>query len=187
MTIELDDRRKALEDAFFQKENEALLEKMRQERDGEAARQALRAQSGISDESLLDALLAQGVNAESLAALSLVPVVAVAWADGKIDAAERKAVLEAAAENGLEPGQDAHKLLEGWLDTRPAERLFESWSNYASEISAGLSGTVRERFVEQILGKADKIARSAGGILGIGSVSSEERAVLDRLKAVLGE
>lgn len=185
MAIELDDRRKALEDAFFQKENEAALKKIREHREELAARGELCAATGVSDESLLDSLLAQGVKAESIAALMLVPVVAVAWADGKIDAGERRAIMEGAASNGIEPGQPAHEMLEGWLEVRPAERLFEAWGDYAAALCSELSEDDRIAFAEEVLARADKVARAAGGILGIGSVSDEERVVMARLRAML--
>ena len=40
MAIELDDRRKALEDAFFQKENDAALQKIREHRENLQAEKA---------------------------------------------------------------------------------------------------------------------------------------------------
>lgn len=185
MAIELEDRRKALEEVFFQKENAALVQKMREKREGEAARAELVAATGISDEALLSALLAQGVDSHTLTALSLVPVVAVAWASGKVEIAERKTILEAAAESGVQPGQPSYELLQSWLETRPAERLLEAWSDYAAQLCSVLDQSHRERFASEVLERAKKVARAAGGVAGIGSISSAERAVLDRLKAVL--
>jgi hypothetical protein len=185
MAIELDDRRKALEDAFFQKENDAALQKIREHRENLAARGELCAATGVSDEKLLDTLLAQGVKAEGIAALTLVPVVAVAWADGKIDAGERRAIMSGAALHGIEPGQPAHEMLESWLAVRPAEKLFEAWGDYAGALCSELDEEDRIHFAEEVLARADKVARAAGGILGIGAVSEEERVVLARLRAML--
>jgi hypothetical protein len=185
MAIDLDDRRKALEEAFFQKENDAAVAKIREHRDELAARGELCAATGVSDEKLLDTLLAQGVTSSSIAALSLVPVVAVAWADGKIDAGERRAIMSGAASHGIEPGQPAHEILEGWLSVRPAERLFEAWGDYAGALCAEMGEEARIHFAEEVLARADKVARAAGGILGIGAVSDEEKVVMARLRAML--
>lgn len=185
MAIELEDRRKALEEAFFKKENEALLEKMRKQREGQSARAALSAQTGVTDETVLDALLAQGVDSATVTALQLVPIVAVAWASGRVEREERKAVLEAAADNGVVPGEPAFELLEGWLDTRPADRLLESWIAYTTQLWDVLGDEDHKRIAHDVIERAEKVARAAGGILGIGSISRREHEVIDRLKAVV--
>jgi tellurite resistance protein len=185
MTIGLDERRKALEEAFFQKENDEALGRIRQHREEMAAVGELCAATGVGDEGLLEALLGQGVTGETIAALSLVPVVAVAWADGKIDRGERTAILQAATRNGIEAGQPAHELLERWLSVRPADQLLTSWGDYAKEIFDELGEEERIQFAEDVLERAYKVARAAGGILGIGAVSDDERAVIARLRAML--
>src|SRR5713226_8693532 len=93
MTDELfGDRRKALEEAFFAKQNERVKQQLRAKQEGQARREALAAASGIRDEGVLDKLVSLGLGAETLAVLSLVPLVEVAWADGTIDAKERAAI-----------------------------------------------------------------------------------------------
>ena len=92
----LDERRKALEDSFFAKQNEKLLESLRRSRADDEKRAELSRVSGILDEKVLDELVRLQIGPETLAALSLVPLVTVAWADGLMEARERKAVLEGA-------------------------------------------------------------------------------------------
>ena len=57
MTIGLDERRKALEEAFFRKENDAALGRIREHREELAAVAELCAATGVGNESLLEALL----------------------------------------------------------------------------------------------------------------------------------
>ena len=57
--------------------------------------------SGLTDPDLLNLLLELGIDSETLAALTLVPLVEMAWADGSISAHERVAVLEAATLIGV--------------------------------------------------------------------------------------
>jgi uncharacterized membrane protein YebE (DUF533 family) len=64
-------------------------------------KEALAAASGITDDAVLDRLAAFNLGADTLAALSVAPLVVVAWADGGIDDKERSAVLAGAAEAGL--------------------------------------------------------------------------------------
>ena len=82
----LRDRGKSLEDEFFHREDQRLLERLRDLRAAEASREALSKASGITQPEVLDRLLRLGIQAHTLAALSIVPLIEVAWADGALDA-----------------------------------------------------------------------------------------------------
>ena len=97
----LGDRRNALEEEFFRRQDAALLAQRRTEEERRAARAALAAASHITDDALLDQLVALGINPNTLTALSLVQLVEVAWADGKVEDAEKQAILAAARAAGL--------------------------------------------------------------------------------------
>src|SRR5690242_6516966 len=75
----LEDRRRGLEEAFFAQHDAALLRRLREAGEAKAKREALAAASGITDDALLDRLVALGISSETLTALSLIPMVAVAW------------------------------------------------------------------------------------------------------------
>jgi alkylation response protein AidB-like acyl-CoA dehydrogenase len=94
-TKTLDDRRRALEDAFFLKENEKLLANLRANEERAEQRAALSATMKLSDEDVLDHLIDAGIRAETWLAISLVPLVEVAWriAAGR-DAAEEVAIAK---------------------------------------------------------------------------------------------
>src|SRR5512134_3789674 len=125
------ERGKALEEAFFKKQHEKQLAKIRLQQEQEEARESLAAASGITDDAaLLDRLAALGIRAETLAALTLIPLVEVAWADGKMDARERDAILRGAESSGIQPGSPSYGLLEIWTQDRPAPELLESWRKY---------------------------------------------------------
>ncbi|MDH3686399.1 MAG: hypothetical protein OEP95_09235 [Myxococcales bacterium] len=177
----LGDRKKALEESFFAKQNAALLDKMREERERQVVVDALAANSNISNRHTLKKLVDLGLDTATWAALSIVPLVEVAWADGEVDGRERAAVLDAAHEHGVEKGTPSHELLESWLEKRPASSLFASWGAYAAEISSNLSPAEREELRANLAERAESVARAAGGILGIGSISTPERRVLDAL------
>jgi uncharacterized membrane protein YkoI len=97
----LGDRRKALEEEFFAKQNQRLLRQLRETTAAKATHDALAAASGITDAAVLAQLAAVDLNSETMAALALVPLVEVAWADGTLDAKERSALLAAAEDAGL--------------------------------------------------------------------------------------
>jgi hypothetical protein len=174
----LGDRRMALEEAFFRKENEKQLAELRSELEAKKSREELRTASGITDEAALQQLIALGVQGHTLAALSLVPLLHVAWADGKIDEGEREALLMAAAGKGIASGSATYKLLAGWLEQKPEPILFEAWRAYIKELASSIVPGQRGLLKSQILGFARIIAESAGGFLGMKRVSSAEEQAL---------
>lgn len=179
----LGDRKKALEEQFFDKQNRELVEKMRSQQRQQAAAQGLAQVSGISDEPLLRRLAELGIEPDTWAAISLVPLVEVAWADGAIEDKERRAVLTAAQKSGVEPGSPSHALLESWLTRRPDARLFAAWGEYIVSLCANLGSGEKERLRDGIVGRARQVAESAGGILGIvNKTSPEEEKILRELE-----
>lgn len=183
----LGERKKALENEFFAKENARLLEKLRAEKARSAARDALADASNIQDPALLDHLVEIGIGPETWVALSLVPLVEVAWADGTLDAKERKAILGAAADTGVRPGKASYDLLESWLESRPAPAMLEAWGEYVVSVASRLDASGKETLKAEIVGRARRVAEAAGGLLGFGKkVSPEEQAVLDRLEHPFG-
>lgn len=180
----LDDRRRALEEAFFAKYNEEL--RRRLATGGLApGKAAIAAATGITDDAVLDRLIGLDLGADTLAALSLAPLVAVAWADGTIEPEERAAILAAAAEAGLDQQAPSHALLEQWLHRQPPASLLAAWTSYTAAISATLSEEARRAFRSDMLGRARAVAVAAGGILGFGRISAAEDAVLKQLEAAL--
>jgi len=148
------------------------------------ARGAARAQLRHPRCELIDKLVELGVDAESWTALSLVPLVEVAWADGKLEAGERKAILAAAADGASRPGSPSQALLDGWLAERPQSALFASWGAYATGLATSLGGAERAELRRAILERARKVARAAGGLLGIAAVSDAEKRVIARSRSL---
>jgi len=179
----LDDRRRALEEAFFAKQDAELVRHLRKDGEPDLRLESLSAASGITDRSLLERLVALGLDGGALAALSLAPLVAVAWADGAIDAPERAALLSAAASSGLDREGAGYKLLTGWLSTPPPAQLVETWAEYIRATSAGLGEEGRLALRLSLLGRARRVAEAAGGFLGLPSKASPaEEAMLERLE-----
>jgi hypothetical protein len=156
---------KGLEDAFFAQENAMVLEQIRAGTEGTERREALRAAMGKVDEATLDRLLALGVSAETVLALTLVPLVRVAWADGDLDAGERAAVARAADERGLTEGTPGHRMLIAWLTTRPDDTVVRAWKGMRGIwplLSELEQAELRDR------GARARRDRAAGGFLGLG-------------------
>src|SRR4029079_10876336 len=102
-----EERRKGLEEEFFAKREAKLVAKLRQTLEKEQPRETLKQLTGIQDAGIIDTLVSLHVDRDTLAAFALYPLVEVAWADGKVDEAERKAFLHGAADYGNAPASHA--------------------------------------------------------------------------------
>ena len=174
-----------LEDAFFAKENAKLLEKLREKAQREERRAALRVVIRNADDATIDHLLDLGIRPETALAVALVPLAAVAWADGTLDDRERDAILRAAEDRGVHAGTPAREMLESWLARAPGPQLITAWKHYVASVWSDLSAHEREDLREAMIGMARRVAEAAGGFLGVRSISAAERAVLQDLEATL--
>lgn len=182
----LNERKVALEEAFFAKQNNALLGRLRDADNARLKKQALSTASGITDDAVLEKLAALNISGDTLAALALVPLVVVAWADGSLDDKERRAAFSKAAEMGLQPQDVSHQLFERWLAEKPPAALVNAWKDYISAFAATMSADARRAFKQQILARARDVAGAAGGFLGTGRKVSaaEESALKDMERAI---
>jgi len=178
----LEEQGRTLRQAFFTEGSEPFREQLRVQEQERAAVDALREASDIHDDDLLRSLAGLGIRAETLAALTMIPIVEVAWADGSMDGKEREAILSGAESTGIEPGSPSHGLLQLWTEEQPAPDLTEAWRGFIGALGSELTEPERQHMGDRIVGRARAVAEAAGGFLGVGSVSREERAVLAALE-----
>ncbi len=178
-------RERALEDEFFHRVDESLREQLRESLEREQIREELAKVTALTDTELLDALIDAGFQASTLAALTLLPAIFVAWADDNVDQPERQALLSAASDHGIEPEGLAWQLIEKWITVRPKKSLWNTWQRYAEAVGASLSTTSSQKLAKEILALATVVAEASGGVLGLGKISKRERQVLDNIKQVL--
>ncbi len=172
----------SLEEEFFRREDQRLVARLRELREAETARETLSQATGIQDAAVLDRLLELKIQPEIIAALRVVPLVAVAWADGSLDEKERQAVLSGAHESGIPAESAAYTLLEAWLQRRPEPYLLAAWITLVQGMSATISGPEAKKLKESLMERARRVAGASGGVLGLGSkVSKQEAAVLETL------
>jgi tellurite resistance protein len=184
----LEERRRALENQFFEKENARLLAAFQEHESQDEDRAELARRCGLPSGPLGDKLMDVGVRAESLTALIVLPLVAVAWADSKVTPPERSAVLAKAEEFGIVDGSPAQALLTRWLDRRPPSALLEAWHDYVTALSDQLETPDSESLAEHLVDAARSVAAADGGFLGIGpKTSADERAVLAQIARAFDE
>ena len=185
MPDELSKRARALEEAFFNKRDEELLAKLRAQGDAQRRQGELAGATGIRDSKVLADLVADGVAPDSLLALALAPIVAMVWRKGKIEPAERNAILRAAEQRGVTQGTPGWTLVEGWLERRPGPELRPAWDAYVAALRDKLAPAEFAKLREDIVRRAREVARAAGGFLGIASVSAEEKRFIEELEKAL--
>jgi hypothetical protein len=180
-----EERRKSLEEEFFAKREAALVDKLRKTLEKEQPRETLKQLTGIEDDAIIDTLVSLHVDRDTLAAFALYPLVEVAWADGKVDEAERKAFLQAATEHGIEADSPGHETLRQFLRECPREEARKAWFAWAQQLNDRLSVPERREVREALLKRARQVAEASGGILGLGRrISAKEQKVLDKIGAV---
>ena len=180
----LRDRGKSLEDEFFRREDQRLIKRLAELKAAETTREGLAKASGITNPAVLDKLMGLGIRPETVAALSIVPLVEVAWADGSLDTKERRAILDRARDSGIAPGSTEHTLLEAWLDRRPEAKLLTAWTHMVQGMAEQLGPDGTARLKASLLERARAVAAASGGLFGVGSkVSRSEAAMLATLEA----
>jgi len=179
----LGDRVRTLEDEFFRREDERLMERLRELKQKEASREALAKASGITNPAILDTLLNLGIRPEVVEALSVVPLVEVAWADGQLDSKEKQAILERAQKSGTTPGSVGHDLLRSWLDHKPEPKLLTAWRHMVQGICEQLSSEQVAALRSCLVERARGVAKASGGFLGAGSVSTAEEDMIRQLES----
>ena len=181
----LDDRRRASEDDYFRKKDRELVEKMRAAAAADRAKSELSARTGLSDPALVAELGALGFTPETVSVLPLVPIVEMAWAEGGVTAAERTLLVTLARGRGIAAGSPADQQLSDWLAQPPSPAVFERATRLIRAMLDTGSPAGGKLSADELIKYSENIAAASGGILGIGKVSSEERATLARIVAAL--
>lgn len=182
----LEKRKNALEDKFFMEQDRILLEKLREMKRIELKRQAISEVTGVTNPQRLDRLMALGITPETAAMLALVPLIEVAWADGKMEEKERRAILSVVSKGGLTKSSPNYELLDHWLSRKPTAELLEAWTHYVEEFSEQVEPDERQRFEEWLVDRARTVAEAAGGFLGLTSpISDAEQKMIDKLRSAI--
>lgn len=181
---ELHSRGETMAEGFFAKRDQELIERLRKDVSNEQCREALKSASGIEDEQVLQNLIDQGISPHSLVAVSLIPLVAVAWADREMSDGEESAILKAANDAGVDSDSAAFEVVQSWLKTRPDDDLLTAWKSYVLAIKSKLDPGAAVQLKHSVINRSTEVAKSTGGYLGLGNkISAAEQSVLDDLES----
>jgi hypothetical protein len=175
----LTERGRALEDDYFRKRDQELIERMRRAAAAEQGRTELGQRVGLTDPALLRQLEALGFTPDTVVLLPLVPAVQMAWAEGGVSAAERALLVQLARRRGVEAGSAADRTLAQWLTAPPGAEVFAHATRLirAMLVAPGAHDLTAAELVEY----SESIAKASGGLLGRNRISAEERRLLTAL------
>ncbi len=130
---------------------------------------------------------------ERIAALSLAPLIEVAWADGVVTPAERQGVIEAAQAIGIDRTSEfCRSTLRRWLHAAPPTEALEAWRRLLAPTLASSDARVARRSESQLLEEARKIAKmderpfeTGASVDRRAGITDEEQRVLDELSEAL--
>jgi hypothetical protein len=178
-------RGRALEEEYFRKKDRELIEKIRQAAATAHARTDLGRKAGLEDPKLVQDLQDLGFTPDTVGLLPLVPIIQMAWAEGGITKPERELILRLARSRGIEAGSAADRQLMEWMTNKPAEDVFARARRLIRAMVDSSSAQTGDLNANDLVKYCEEIASASGGILGIGRISAEERALLSSIAADL--
>ena len=141
--------------------------------------------TGIADPKILSDLQQLGFTHETVKLLELVPLLQVAWVDGRVTVREGQHILAVAQVLNIS-GVTAHLQLSNWLRHRPSKDFFERTLRVIRHM---LQVMPPERRIDRkhfLLSHCASVAATSGGIFGLGSkISRVEKDLLDHFTAAL--
>lgn len=121
--------------------------------------------------------------------LPLVPLVKVAWAEGRITRRERELIFAAAQRKGIEPGSSAHQRLSDWFDLHPTDEFYTQSLERLREQIHSLPEDQRVLRRLDLLSDCVNVAEASGGEsrypAGGTRICDEEKAAVKRIASKL--
>ncbi len=162
------------EEKYFAEVEAQLRRELRVELDQKAHKLAeaskIAATLAVDDATLAARVHELGFDGETARVFDVLPLVHVAWADGKVHREERTMILDLVAGRGVAPGTAAFRTIEALLEERPTDTFMHESIELLRAIAqrSGRSHDIVQQCIE--------IADASGGILGLGRrVTSVER------------
>lgn len=147
----------------------------------------------MDDLELTTALESLGLDRETHRAVLLLPLVEVAWADGRVQRAERRRIAAIAKAHGITLREG---WLERWLSRRPSVKTFlaartvllalMARSARQSEVDGAPRPPPAIETLEGLLDLCQRVAEAAGGLFGLAfTVARSERDCIEQIAASL--
>ncbi|MCA9569225.1 MAG: FHA domain-containing protein [Myxococcales bacterium] len=139
----------------------------------------------MASDALLRELNYLGIDEATFAVLALLPLVQVAWADGRVQDEERRLILEAAKKNWT-LSADAMDLLTSWLVHPPGEEyLARGRRALVALAERDPNFNLEAGSLEDVVELSKQVARAAGGFMGFRSIDASEAEILEEIAETL--
>ena len=115
-----DKRESQFEAEYFNRKNAEQIEKLKEVFRRTSDKASISTTTGVTDDALLDRMVELRLSGELMSAFRLYPLIEVAWADGKLDAGEAAAVLDAVKSHGVDKDSKAFTYLGEHLKSGPS-------------------------------------------------------------------
>ncbi len=165
---------------FFDESFAGLRDRLRQEMNAAATsvRLSRLACTVVTEREVAERIEALGFGGEAAKLFDLVVLAEVAWADGRIQRAERALIFDVVRARGFDPASEPAQRLAALLEERPSAAFFDEARALCRDLLAA-RGTAS---CATALALCRKVAEAAGGAFGFRrAVSPEEAAALDRI------
>ena len=175
-----------LEEEYFRKQDQQLVEQIHQRQFREADHQRLANITGLKDEDAITALQDMGYSSATVELLHMLPLVEVAWAGGAITDKHRNAITKIARMRGIVEGSESDQRLMQWMAEKPSEQLFEASLHATRLMLDALPAEERERSRHDLLLHCNQIAHAIYGRFWGHDVVHDEEQMITHIAEELG-
>lgn len=180
------DKPSTSENEYFERQEAQRREQLRQKAEAaaqELQRREVTARAAGTDVGLAERLHVLGFEGENARILDLLPLIAVAWADGSVSQKERTTILKIVEGRGIPAGSEPWTRILAWLEKYPSETLRDEVREVLLQVISRDPARVND-----VLSLCYAVADAAGGIFGVGSrISESERAMIEAFAAQFSE
>lgn len=176
-----------LEETYFRKLNQDLIDRLHERRAQEEDLAQIEEETGIHDPATLHELQQDGFTHETIALLTIVPLIEVAWREGGVADRERRQIFQIARSRKIQPGSKAYEQLTKWMEIRPTRHFFEDTLHAINQMFESMPPDRRQASRETLLAYCNRIAETvSGGILGRGYISEDEQRLIAHIADAIG-
>lgn len=177
------------EQKYFHEENQRIVSDIKEEIDVESSSyqnwQALAKSVGSDDASIGEKLESLGFSTDTSSVLIFVPLIEVAWSDGKIGYEESYKIVDNARKRGVRATSKAYDLLSELTLKRPSKAFFDGCNAVIRSLLDAMTAEDRLESVNDLASLCVQVAKASRGFFGFGAdVSPEE---IQAIKEIVSE
>lgn len=169
---------------------EELAEKRREKRDQlaraakeESTRLSVAGALDIDNPNLIARIRALGFDGDTARVFDILPLIHIAWADGRVQKAEKEAILDILKVRNISPNDEAWLFVAALLEQKPSDEYVELTLSLLRDVLS-----INGKSIASLVEMSKSVAEAAGGIFGTrfgATTSPEEQAALDTIERIL--